>query len=311
MIILLAVLGGALIPLQTCINTRLKQRTGSPLTASYISILVSILFLVMLVVFSQSGFFLNWTKLSGEPFWVYLGGVCGVAVLTGNILLFPRLGGVQTVILPVLGQILMGMILDSTGILHSKMAPLTVFRLLGAVLVFAGVVLGSVFGSRETNKQDPKGGTVIWLYRLMAVLMGAIGATQTSINGYLGTLIGSPFLTSLFSASVSLLCLSLLLLTLAVAGRKELFQFGSRKEKGPWWMWIGGALGGSFVLANTYLPPIVGTGMTVIGNLIGSTLTGALVDHFGWFGSKIRKLGPAKIIGILLMILGSVLIRLL
>ncbi|WP_413587808.1 DMT family transporter [Ellagibacter isourolithinifaciens] len=79
----------------------------------------------------------------------------------------------------------------------------------------------------------------------------------------------------------------------------------------PWWMWIGGILGGLYVLANVYLSRIIGTGMTVVVLLVGSTTGGILVDHFGIFESPKKAINRQKILGVLIMILGAAAIKLL
>lgn len=48
--------------------------------------------------------------------------------LTSNVLLFPRLGAVQTVILPILGRILMGTLIDSFGWFHAMQLQMTLMR---------------------------------------------------------------------------------------------------------------------------------------------------------------------------------------
>ncbi len=88
------------------------------------------------------------------PAWIWIGGICGVVFLTGNILLFPKLGGVQTVVLPVLGQILMGLTIDNFGLFYSQQTSLTAFRIAGAVLVLLGVVLVSTAKESKAERTD-------------------------------------------------------------------------------------------------------------------------------------------------------------
>ena len=76
-------------------------------------------------------------------------------------------------------------------------------------------------------------------------------------------------------------------------------------------MWIGGILGGLYVLVNIYLSRIIGTGMTIILLLVGSTTGGILVDHFGIFESPKKVVNGQKILGALIMILGAAAIKLL
>jgi len=76
-------------------------------------------------------------------------------------------------------------------------------------------------------------------------------------------------------------------------------------------MWVGGILGGIYILANVFLSRTIGTGMTVIVVLIGSTTGGLLIDQFGVFRSPKRPTTARKVIGACTMIVGAAIIRLL
>ncbi len=306
MMFFLAMAVGMLMPLQTCINTRLRKRLGSPFSAAFVSVLTSLLFIAGVLFFTAGSLRLPWDRLAGEPKWIYIGGLCGVTVMTGNILLFPKLGGVQTVIFPILGQIVTGLLIDALGLFRGNVTPLSATRLGGALLVFAGVLTASL-----TREKQQTGAAGVNLYRLCAVLVGAIGTTQTSINGYFGRLTGNPFQTALVSSSVSFLTICCILAALLVSGRQKLSADALKGNLKPWWMWIGGILGALCLSANTVTPAHIGTGMTVIMNLLGSTAMGTLVDHFGWFNTARRPVTLRKAAGLLIMMIGAGIIRLL
>ena len=144
MSIILGFLAGVGLPIQTSVNTRLRKKVGSPYNASLVSFVVALLFLSALLLITGQGLHIPLAQLLNEPAWIWIGGICGLVFLTGNILLFSKLGGVQTVVLPVLGQILMGLIIDNFGLFYSQKTPLSVFRIAGAVMVILGVVLVSM-----------------------------------------------------------------------------------------------------------------------------------------------------------------------
>ena len=75
-------------------------------------------------------------------------------------------------------------------------------------------------------------------------------------------------------------------------------------------MWIGGIIGGLFVFGNTYLVPILGTGLAVVIILVGQMAGSLLVDQFGLLESNKNPITPIQVIGILIMIAGVSLIRL-
>ena len=134
MSIILGFLAGVGLPIQTSVNTRLRKKVGSPYNASLVSFVVALLFLSALLLITGQGLHIPLAQLLNEPAWIWIGGICGLVFLTGNILLFSKLGGVQTVVLPVLGQILMGLIIDNFGLFYSQKTPLSVFRIAGAVI---------------------------------------------------------------------------------------------------------------------------------------------------------------------------------
>lgn len=123
--IILGFLAGVGLPIQTSVNTRLRKKVGSPFNAALVSFLVGLLFLSALLLVTGQGLHIPFAQLLNEPAWIWIGGICGVMFLTGNILLFPKLGGVQTVVLPVLGQILMGLTIDNFGLFYSQQTSLT------------------------------------------------------------------------------------------------------------------------------------------------------------------------------------------
>ena len=304
MSIILGFLAGVGLPIQTSVNTRLRKKVGSPYNASLVSFVVALLFLSALLLITGQGLHIPLAQLLNEPAWIWIGGICGLVFLTGNILLFSKLGGVQTVVLPVLGQILMGLIIDNFGLFYSQKTPLSVFRIAGAVMVILGVVLVSMAKENKTasEKLQKSESTTLWIWRAFGIFAGMLSATQIAVNGYLGKVVGSPIKASAISFTVGIIFLAIICIVLHFKnGKSESFK--NESAKNPWWMWIGGIL--------VYLSRIVGTGMTVIILLIGSTTGGILVDHFGMFESPKKPINAQKILGVLIMILGAAAIKLL
>ena len=123
MAFLYGILAGFVMPLQTSINTRLRRSLGTPFRASGVNFFVGLCFLIVLSFILGGG--LPFGELRGLPLWMYLGGFCGVTVLTGNLLLFPILGATQTIVFPLFGQIVMGILIDTFGWFRGDVVPLT------------------------------------------------------------------------------------------------------------------------------------------------------------------------------------------
>ena len=100
-----------------------------------------------------------------------------------------------------------------------------------------------------------------------------------------------------------------LLMLAATAKRVPIRLSGFRGAK-PW-MFLGGCFGGAYILSNAWLTPKIGASPSVISLLIGSTLGSAIIDHFGFFHAEKHPVTRTKLLGILLILMGAMLIRLL
>lgn len=314
-LVAVAMVAGAGLPVQTTINTRLGARAGSVFSASLVSFCVgTVVLLVALAVVRPR---VRWGDLVSSPRWVWIGGLCGVVFLTANILLMRRLGAAAAVVLPVVGQVVGGVLLDSVGAFGTQRVPLDASRLVATLLVIAGAALVNLPTSRGPRpvahgSDDPpaidEGGPAragVWVLAGLALVTGTLSATQTAVNGVLGVRAGS----ALFAAAVSF-AVGTLALVLLVAVTRSPLPMGRVRRSEPWWIWSGGALGAVFVLINASVAPLLGTGLTVAVVLAGQMTGGILVDRFGVLGAPRREVTAARIIGLLLVLAGVAAVRL-
>jgi bacterial/archaeal transporter family-2 protein len=141
---LLAFLAGAALPIQVGLNGELAHWVGSPVRASLISVAVSTLALGMLTLVAFRGW-PSLSKLSGVPWWVWLGGLLGAFYVTGSILTGPRIGAVAFAAAVVSGQLVASVVLDNYGWVGFTEKAVTPGRIGGVILVAAGVALVRVF----------------------------------------------------------------------------------------------------------------------------------------------------------------------
>jgi transporter family-2 protein len=312
--LLIGVLIGVGLPIQTSVNARLRRSVGSPFLASLVSFGAGTTFLVVVTLIGRHTLLFPSALLTSQPVWLWLGGVFGVIYLTGNILLLPKLGAVQTVIVPVFGQVLMGLLIDDFGWFHSRLAPLTAIRVLGALLVLLGVVGTVAAGERRRSAvrgpapRDGRGhrGRLLWPWRILGLAAGMFSAAQTAVNGHLGAVLGSK----LEAALVSFVVGTIALIVVVAITHPRLVLTRPDAAPNPWWMWVGGPIGALFVLGNVYLVTAVGTGLAVIIVLIGMMAGSLVIDQFGWFHLPRRPIRLAQLASLLVMIGGSALIRL-
>ncbi|MEG1486331.1 DMT family transporter [Lactococcus sp.] len=298
-----ALVGGFLLANQNPINADLRKIVGSPFLASGISNFVGSIFLGIITLVTTQELFPSFQFVSNHPAWLWIGGIFGGIFLTSNVLLFPRLGAVQTVILPILGQILMGTFIDSFGWFHAMQLPMTLMRFMGIVITLIGVIIAVVLPNlKEKEAEKPKGNLLGW--RIWGVIVGAMSAAQQAINGRLGVLLGN----TAQAAFVSFLIGFLAIFIVSLFVDRRLPKISDLKKAKPW-NGIGGFLGASFVFATVVAVPQIGAGLTIMMGLIGQILGSMLVQQFGWWRSNKYQIQVWQVIGILVMLAGIVFIK--
>lgn len=307
MFLVLAMLVGAIVPVQTAINTRLRVSVGSPIAATFLSFIVAAAVSSVMALLVTGELVPNLAVAAAQPWWAWLGGFMGVMFIAGNIVLFPKLGPVQTVILPILGQVVMGLIIDRFGLFQSPRVAVGALQLVGAFIVVLGIAMVLEVG-RSPASRGTADGPAVWLLRGFGVLMGMGSATQTAVNGHLGRALSSPVQAGQISLVVGLLLL--FAMSVLLSGPRRALASGV--APGPWWMWLGGVLGAFFVFGGAALSPILGTGTTVIAALVGNILCGQVLESLG-VGAGGRRAVPTayRLTGLAVVLVGVGMVRLL
>lgn len=309
--VLLAISIGAIFAVQTAINAQLRKFVISPFLASMISFAVGVIFLTITLVSSGSSLGIPLDLLLNQPIYIWLGGIGGAIAITTNILLFPKLGSVQTAILPIFGMTLMSMLIDHNGWFNSTQYSFGWNRIFGISLVLIGVFVATAIRSKKNDQYSPQITKERmlnqWIWRIVGILAGMLLAIQIAVNGQLGKVLHSSSHAALVSFFVGTITLIMIvgLKDRSYTNIKEPF-----KQSAPWWIWIGGILGGSYVLINVFLVNQIGNGQTVVLALFGQITGSLLVQQFGLFNSIKNRIQPLQIIGLMVMIAGVFLIRL-
>ena len=141
-IIALLILGGIGLTVQSAVNARLKAAVGAPVLSAIVSFAVGLAALGLLAAFGVLGRGrLSLSLLSGNPWWMWIGGLFGAFYVVLAVVGVPKVGSAVVVACAVFGQIAAALVLDSCGWLGVPRAPLNAWRILGAVLLMAGVLL--------------------------------------------------------------------------------------------------------------------------------------------------------------------------
>jgi transporter family-2 protein len=136
----LAFVSGLLLTVQVGLNAALRNAFGNPGTAALANFMVGTagLFAYLLITRAQ------WparAALAGAPAWAWFGGLLGAFYVASSVIVGPRLGAAALLALTVFGQLVASLVVDNYGWLGFPQQPLTLTRLVGAVLLLVGVVL--------------------------------------------------------------------------------------------------------------------------------------------------------------------------
>jgi bacterial/archaeal transporter family-2 protein len=129
---------------QGAVNALLRVDLGAPLAVGFISFVVATVTMLLALPVTQA--MLNapsprFDGLADMPAWGWLGGVMGAFYVTTVFSAIPSIGTASVVALTVAGQQIASLLIDWLGLLGFLMRGITSMRLLGVMLLFAGVAI--------------------------------------------------------------------------------------------------------------------------------------------------------------------------
>ncbi|WP_151752891.1 DMT family transporter [Acinetobacter soli] len=130
---------GIAMAIQTALNTQLRESLHSPLQAAFISFLIGTIVLGLLVSFEDATK-PSLAQLGQIPWYLWLGGFLGVYAISVSIYTAPKFGFLTLSGVIIFGQLGMSMLLDHFGWLGNEKIPVNWQRILGAIMIFAGVI---------------------------------------------------------------------------------------------------------------------------------------------------------------------------
>ena len=137
-VVLTAFVGG-LIALQAPINSMLGKAVGS-FQAAFVSFAIGTVLLAVIAAFAKGGF--GSIGEAKTPSWYYrAGGILGAAYVTTVLVTVRELGAGPVVAATIAGQLTASVVLDQFGLLGLPKDPITVGKIVGVVLLAAGVYL--------------------------------------------------------------------------------------------------------------------------------------------------------------------------
>lgn len=136
---LIGIAAGSMITVQSVLNSALGTRTGNLgsvliLTVVSIGLLIGLIFL-----FPNTA---NFKNIPGFSEWyLYVGGLLGVAILAAPIFLIPRIGATSTLTAIVIGQLGLALLIDQFGLFGFPRIDINLARVVGLALLVVGAFL--------------------------------------------------------------------------------------------------------------------------------------------------------------------------
>jgi bacterial/archaeal transporter family-2 protein len=139
---------------------------------------------------------------------------------------------------------------------------------------------------------------------LVSATIGAMIAFQALVNTRLATYTGSIIWTAVVSFLVGFLGL----LAIAVAMRSP-FPTLNMVSEAPWWAWIGGLLGATYIAAVIVLVPRMSPAVLFGSAIAGQMLMLVIAEHFALAGVTRHPVNVTRIAGVVLIVAGTALCK--
>lgn len=137
--LLLALVGGAGLSVQAGVNAQFGQKVGAPVWGTLFSITITgiALAIAALILRPQIP---NVAALRGAPILLFTGGLYGALILLVGATFAPKLGAAFYSSTVIAGQLVAALLLDQFGVLGFAQHDISPGRLVGVVLLVAGVI---------------------------------------------------------------------------------------------------------------------------------------------------------------------------
>jgi len=299
-----SLLAGGLLAVQAGANAQLSKATGSPFAATTLQLSVGTLALLVLALFT--GTLTAVAALPQVPWWHAVGGVASAFYVVSTILLFPRLGAIVSVGLFIAGQMLASFALDVSGLSGGMPRAVDAPLALGMLAILAGAAI--IVKGQPAQQSMPVPGKSGWI--VLALLAGAVLPVQGVVNGLLRHDLGAPFVVGAVSFLVATLAMAAALLFTATILRAPAPSLRGLPSM-PWWGWLGGFAGAIYVTTVFTAIPVIGASAAVGLTVAGQQVASVFVDRHGWFRLPKREVSPLRLSGVVLLLAGVAVIKLL
>lgn len=136
-----AIVAGCLTASIGAIYGRLGLSLGSAVQASTISFFVATTVIAAVCIVSGKLGRIRMAFKKGNPWWMWVGGLCGAIAVFGNSWMIPQIGAGAFFMALLLGQMLLSLLMEKYGWMESVKKQISYVQLAGIALMIAGVAM--------------------------------------------------------------------------------------------------------------------------------------------------------------------------
>ncbi|MCB9091259.1 MAG: DMT family transporter [Halobacteriovoraceae bacterium] len=131
---------GALMPMQSVVNSQLARSLDNHFHSAFVSFFVGAsIFFIITMFFSPGYSEMSFKKVLHVSPWYLTGGILGALFVLSSLFLVSRIGATVMMGSFITGQLCMSLIIDHFGIMGIPTHPLNFFRIVGVLFLFLGL----------------------------------------------------------------------------------------------------------------------------------------------------------------------------
>ena len=256
---------GVLGAVQPKINAVLGERLDSSVLASLVNFSTALVGVaVLLALRPQTRRRLRSIRDWPVPRWTFTAGLGGVLVVLAGAIAVETIGVAVFSVAFFAGQISAGLLVDRLGVGAGGARPIAADRVQAALLAVAAVAVSQL--GRTV-------GDVVPLLVLLVFAAGATSAFQSAFNGRIAAAVEDPFAPTALNVSIGLLALVIVVVVGATTSTLDPPTWPSEP-----WLYAGGFLGVSIVLALATASAALGVFRTTVAMLAAQLTSAFVVD---------------------------------
>ncbi|MEP7375113.1 MAG: DMT family transporter [Chitinophagaceae bacterium] len=136
----LALITGALIPIQAATNAAFSKSIGNPVLTGLMVFLVGLVGMILFILLSKTSFPVR-QQVASAPLYSYLGGLIVATYVVMITILVPRIGVGTAIAFIVTGQIICAVAIDHFGLFNVAVRAISLTRTAGILLMIGGIYL--------------------------------------------------------------------------------------------------------------------------------------------------------------------------